>query len=65
MPPSGGCSSAPSMNKLEKVIEKTLDKLKDNQVNLLSEVARKVLATAIARDIYSEIEQERKRKQCS
>tara|TARA_R100000908_G_C3736632_1_gene134286 strand:- start:1006 stop:1167 length:162 start_codon:yes stop_codon:yes gene_type:complete len=53
------------MDKLEKVIEKTLDKFKDNQVNLLSEVARKVLVTAIARDIYSEIEQERKRKQCS
>lgn len=51
------------MNKLEEVIEKTLDKFKHNQVNLLSDAARKVLVSAIAKDIYTEIEQERKRKQ--
>lgn len=50
------------MKKLENVINKTLDKFKESSVNLLSESARNVLASAIAEDIRAEIKKERKSK---
>tara|TARA_B100001093_G_C26114062_1_gene712182 strand:- start:119 stop:280 length:162 start_codon:yes stop_codon:yes gene_type:complete len=53
------------MKKLENVINKTLDKFKASSVNLLSESARKVLASAIAEDIRTEVEKERKKKLCN
>ena len=50
------------MKKLENVINKTLDKFKESSVNLLSESARNVLASAIAEDIRAEIKKERENK---
>ena len=50
------------MKKLENVINKTLDKFKESSVNLLSESARNVLASAIAEDIRAEIKKERESK---
>ena len=53
------------MKKLEKVIRKTLDKFKEDSVNLFSESARKVLVEAIAADIRLDVEKERKKKLCN
>jgi hypothetical protein len=50
------------MGKLEKVINKTLDKYKDIGLNLFSDAARQVLVSAIAEDIRLEVEKQRKQK---
>ena len=50
------------MKKLDIIINKTLDKFKESSVNLLSESARNVLASAIAEDIRAEIKKERENK---
>ena len=44
------------MEKLEKVINKTLDKYKDIGLNLFSDAARQVLVSAIAEDIHEAFE---------
>tara|TARA_Y100000287_G_C14200301_1_gene345000 strand:+ start:1117 stop:1278 length:162 start_codon:yes stop_codon:yes gene_type:complete len=53
------------MKKLDNIINKTLDKFKENGINLLSESARNVLASAIAEDIRAEVEKQRKKKLCN